>query len=116
MGEPPACLRLCHDRLQLRAQVRQCRELQQQRQQKLNATLASAEILQHKALTPPAKKSLKQAINKWGLSMRAQERVLRLALTLADLSAEEDITQAVLAEALSYRAYEQLQRKLASWL
>ena len=38
-----------------------------------------------------------------GLSARAYHRVLKLALTIADLAGEENITATHLAEALQYR-------------
>ena len=40
---------------------------------------------------------------KWALSARAVHRTLRLARTLADLSASETIATEAVAEALSYR-------------
>ncbi|KKK72447.1 hypothetical protein LCGC14_2903760, partial [marine sediment metagenome] len=46
---------------------------------------------------------LRMAMNQLSLSARAFHRVLKLARTIADLSAAEVITSAYLAEALQYR-------------
>ncbi|NNJ71958.1 MAG: ATP-binding protein, partial [Enterobacterales bacterium] len=100
----------------MQTQVACCRQLQQQRQGKLNMQLSSVDILALKPLKENAQASLKYAIKQWGLSMRAQERILRLALTISDLSEAKDINQEAIAEALSYRAYEKLQKQLDAWL
>ncbi len=46
---------------------------------------------------------LQQAVDQLGLSARAYHRILRLARTIADLEACDDIAQAHLAEAIGYR-------------
>lgn len=46
---------------------------------------------------------LVQAAEKFGLSARAYHRVLKLALTLADLGGEQSVRRPHIAEALSYR-------------
>jgi magnesium chelatase family protein len=46
---------------------------------------------------------LERAIEKLGLSARAYHRVLKLALTLADLEGVEEIGPAHVAEAVQYR-------------
>lgn len=46
---------------------------------------------------------LKQAVESLGLSARAYTRVLRIARTIADLEAVEDISVEHLAEAINYR-------------
>ena len=93
-----------------------CRDRQYARQQQLNSRLSSSEITSYMLLTEQAERDFKGAIEQMTLSMRAQERVLRLALTITDLNNAEQITSAAIAEALSYRAYAQLQKKLAEWL
>jgi len=60
------------------------------------------EFCQH-VLEDEAKSLLRMAMNQLSLSARAFHRVLKLARTIADLSASEIITTAHLAEALQYR-------------
>lgn len=54
-------------------------------------------------LDAESKELLKQSQEKFGLSMRGYNRVLRVARTIADLAGEEKIHKMHLAEALSYR-------------
>ncbi len=46
------------------------------------------------------------AMDRGGMSARAVHRALRVARTIADLTAEERVGVMRLAEALQYRAYE----------
>jgi magnesium chelatase family protein len=51
---------------------------------------------------------LKNAVNTLHLSARGYHRVLKLARTIADLAGEPNIFAAHLAEALQYRAKEEI--------
>lgn len=104
------------DITKLQRKIEACRRLQLGRQACLNSQLASADILALKPLTANAETDFKKATEQWGLSMRAQERVLRLAMTISDLVDHKQIEQTAIAEALSYRAYEKIQQKLEEWL
>jgi magnesium chelatase family protein len=46
---------------------------------------------------------LNSAIAEFGLSARAQDKILRVSRTIADLDASERITAVQLSEAISYR-------------
>jgi magnesium chelatase family protein len=43
------------------------------------------------------------AIERWGLSARAYHRVLRVARSIADLDASQEVASEHVAEALAYR-------------
>jgi len=49
----------------------------------------------------PSQKLLEMAIDKFGLSARAYTRILKVARTIADLEAQENIQPAHLSEASS---------------
>jgi magnesium chelatase family protein len=68
-----------------------------------NADMGPKELRQHAALDDSAEELLGAAVRQMGLSARAYHRVLKLARTIADLSATEQITPAHVAEALQYR-------------
>ena len=55
-------------------------------------------------LTSKKKKLLRQAFESMGLSVRARDRILRVSRTIADLEGSEQIKEAHLAEAISYRS------------
>jgi magnesium chelatase family protein len=80
------------------AQQRQC-----QRQGCSNAHLDAAGTFSHCPLDGPQQHLLQQAAERLQLSMRAVQRSLRVARTIADLQGHGDIQRADLAEALGYR-------------
>lgn len=77
---------------------------QQARAGVLNARLDAAGLRDHCHLQADAQALLEMAANRFALSARALDSARRVARTLADLSAEESISRAHLAEALSLRA------------
>jgi magnesium chelatase family protein len=83
--------------------VRAARALQWQRQGCLNAELDAAGLDRHACVQPAALQLLNQAATRLGWSGRALHRVLRLARTLADLQAQDDIAPAHVAEAIQFR-------------
>ncbi|MDN2488406.1 YifB family Mg chelatase-like AAA ATPase [Kosakonia sacchari] len=92
----------------VRLRVIQARARQYQRQNKLNARLDSSETKQLCILTREDGNWLEETLTRLGLSVRAWQRLLRVAQTIADLEEEPAIQRAHLQEALSYRAIDRL--------
>lgn len=94
---------------EVRARVQASRERQRLRfsESRLvcNAEMGPVEVREfcQRVLEDEAKSLLRMAMNQLSLSARAFHRVLKLARTIADLSASEVIKTAHLAEALQYR-------------
>ncbi len=68
-----------------------------------NAQMSSRELRQFCRLDGPCQALLKASVHELGLSARAHDKVLRVARTLADLDAREEIELAHLQEAVNYR-------------
>ena len=68
-----------------------------------NATMSPREVRRYCKLDSAGEVLLKQAITELGLSARAHDKILRIALTIADLEQEERIAPHHLAEAIQYR-------------
>ena len=92
----------------IKARVLKARQIQLQRQGKLNHYLSSQEINQYCILTEQDALFLEQAIEKMGLSIRAWHSLLKVARSIADLAGQPTILKAHLCEALSYRAMDRL--------
>lgn len=97
---------------QVRKRVLQARNLQWERQGKINAHLTTREIEQHCHLTKNDAQFLENALLTLGLSVRAYHRILKVSRTIADLANEANIQQPHLAEALGYRAMDRLLQRL----
>jgi magnesium chelatase family protein len=97
----------------IRQRVVRSRDLQKARftgtNLQCNAHMASKQIKAFCPVGPEVKDLLKSAISQLGLSARAYDRILKLARTVADLDAVEEIGMAHVAEAIQYRA---MDRKL----
>lgn len=72
----------------------------------LNHQLSGMALEQHCALTTDTREILESAIEKFHLSARAIHRILKVALTIADLGGASNIQRAHLLEAISYRQVE----------
>ena len=72
-----------------------------------NAQLDSSAIRRYCSPDPEAEKLLHTAVESMHMSMRAYNRILKVARTIADLSAEETIAVSHVAEAIQYRELDQ---------
>ena len=88
----------------IRARVVAARAIQQRRAGKANARLTPKQIKSFCALDATCAEMLKMASNELNLSARAHDRVLKVARTIADLEASENIQPNHLAEAIQYRS------------
>ena len=88
------------------ARVAAARARQQARAGKSNAVLDAAELERHAPLTPDADRLLASAANRFGLSARGCQRVIKVARTIADLAAREQLLESDVAEALGCRRLE----------
>lgn len=93
--------------LEIRERVERARRRQKERLQKTNlfhnAQIGPRELRKFCFLTAASKKFLSKALDKFTLSARAYDKILKLALTIADLAGDEEIKPNHLAEAIQYR-------------
>lgn len=69
-----------------------------------NAHLRSRDVRRYCRLSPSGEETLRSAMTRLGLSARAYTRILKVARTIADLAASEEIASHHLGEAIQYRA------------
>lgn len=93
---------------QVRERVTLAREYQQTRAGKVNALMGHSEMKRYCMLSREDAEWLEQILNQLGLSVRAWQRILKVARTIADLAGEEDINRKHLTEAVSYRGVDRL--------
>jgi magnesium chelatase family protein len=105
LGEAPAAI---ESSATVALRVAAARQVQLQRQGKLNARLTPTELSVHCSLQRESSNLLGTAIARLGLSARACHRVLKLARTCADLAGEERIRRMDVAEAVQLRALDKL--------
>lgn len=87
----------------VRERVIKIRDIQLQRNTTLNSRLTHQQVEDSCTLNKSERLLLQQAIEKLQLSARAYHRILKLARTIADMEASEDITARHLSEAINYR-------------
>ncbi len=97
------------DSATVRARVLAAWQRQLDRQGVANARLGQGGINRYCALSTASANLLAEAIEKLGLSARAFHRILRVARTLADLDANDDIAAVHLTEAIGYRRLDRRQ-------
>ncbi len=95
------------DSATIRSRVIAARKIQQQRFAGSgivhNGAMTAAQIQQYCKLDEKSQAFLEPAFQKLGLSARAHSRILKVARTIADLAASEQIQLNHLAEAIQYR-------------
>ena len=92
----------------VRSRVIACRERQLARQEKLNALLTHYEVREFCQLEQKDAVWLEEALTTLGLSVRAWQRLLKVARTIADMQQQHNILRVHLQEALGYRAIDRL--------
>ena len=91
--------------------MRAARNIQLKRAGLCNAQLEGDAVSELCALTPKGWELLERAMDSFGLSARAHQKVLKLARTIADLANEESIVPRHVGEAIGLR---QLDRNTAN--
>ncbi len=93
---------------EIKIQVERARKIQEERYQKekiyFNSHLSSSQVKKYCVLGKEEKQLLEQIFNKYSLSTRAYQRILKVARTIADLEGVEKITTKHLSEAFFYRS------------
>lgn len=89
----------------IRDRVIRARERQHVRMgnHRVNAKMSPREIRDTLKLTPESQEFMKIAATRMNLSARVFDRILKVARTIADLVASEDVEKQHLAEAVQYR-------------
>lgn len=87
----------------VRERVEQARVIQLRRSKKCNAQLVNRELEQVCKLSVNDMTLLDRAIDRFGLSSRAYDRILKVARTVADLEQSESVRTQHLTEAINYR-------------
>ncbi len=93
----------------IRKRITKSREVQKERFKNekniyCNAHMESKHIKTYCGIGDESKKLLKHAMDKLGFSARAHDRILKVARTIADLAASENIQTPHIAEAIQYRS------------
>lgn len=92
---------------EIRQRVLQAYERQICRQGKLNSQLKGQALKKIIPLTQEQKIFMNTVFEQKGLSLRAYDRLIKVARTIADIDGEDHIQQSHLAEALALRQFDQ---------
>lgn len=90
------------------ASVLVARRRQLERQGVLNSELSEGVLRSSTQITDGARALLTEAVRQIGISARGYTRVLRVAVTIADLAEQDVVTEEIVAEAVSYRSLDRL--------
>lgn len=88
--------------------VMKARALQMARAGKINAHMSNVDIKRWCDIAREDAEWLEEVLNQLGLSVRAWQRILKVARTIADLTGEERILRSHLQEAVAYRSIDRL--------
>jgi magnesium chelatase family protein len=88
----------------MRARERQGSRFTGERKVFSNAQMPPKLIRKYCAISDEGEKMLENAIARMGLSARAHDRILKVARTIADLDASENLETRHLGEAIQYRS------------
>ena len=93
---------------EIRKRVERAREIQRLRYQgtdtECNARATPRQIKEFFALSPEAEETLRTIFDRLGLSMRARDKILKVARTVADLEGSREILSHHVSEASFYRS------------
>ncbi|MCP1439087.1 magnesium chelatase family protein [Erwinia persicina] len=92
----------------VRQRVLAARNVQLTRARAINGKLTPGDIRRFCEISKEDASWLEEVLNQLGLSVRAWQRILKVARTIADLAEKESIKREHLLEALSYRAMDRL--------
>ncbi|MGH8627093.1 MAG: YifB family Mg chelatase-like AAA ATPase [Gammaproteobacteria bacterium] len=98
----------------VRARVLEARQRQLQRAGKPNSHLSPGELARDCCLGPSNKRWLESVVERLGLSARSVHRIIKVARTIADLSAADTIEPPHLSEAVGYRCLDRHRPNAAS--
>ncbi len=88
----------------IQERVYKAREIQQKRFEgqgvNCNAQMTSSQLRRYCLLDDPSQTLLKNAMEKFGLSARAYDRILKAARTITDLDTEANVKSSYIAEAV----------------
>jgi len=100
---------------EMRERVLQAHSIQMRRYRHLpfsyNSELAGRHLRNFAALSSDTATMLQETLEALGLSMRAYDRILKLARTIADLDAKDKIASSHVAEAIQYRNLDRQQNQ-----
>lgn len=94
----------------MRKQVWEARQIQAERfknsETGFNSRMGKKEILEYCRLSQKDSSFLKEVYQKYGFSVRAYDKILKTARTIADLDGKKQIGAVHLSEAVAYRSFE----------